>query len=45
MYQYLKTNKAVVICNGAMESGDHFKNGVSSKNQRSRKTLQVIVPL
>ena len=36
MYQYLKTTEAVVICNGAMESGDHFKNGVSSKNLMSR---------
>jgi len=36
MYQYLKTNGAVVNYSGVMEFGDHFKNGANSKSQTSR---------
>jgi len=35
----LKTNETVAYQGGAMESGDHFKNGASSKSQRSRGNI------
>jgi len=34
----LKTNEAFAYQGEAMESGDHFKNGASSKSQTSRKS-------
>jgi len=33
----LKTNETVAYQGGVMESGDHFKNGASSKSQMSRE--------
>jgi len=39
----LKTNEAVAYQGGAMESGDHFKNGASSKSQLSRGNIFKII--
>jgi len=34
-----KTNEAVAYQGGAMETGDHLKNGASSKSQMSRGNI------
>jgi len=41
MYQYFKTSLAVASYYGAMESGDHFKNGANPKSLmiREKKSL------
>jgi len=43
MYQNFKTNETAANCSGAMESGNHFKNGASSKSQMSRKNKSMSV--
>jgi len=35
-----KTNKAVANKSGAMESGDHFKNGAKLKSHTSRENIK-----
>jgi len=40
MYQHLEINEAVAGYSEAMESGNHFKNGASSKSQMSRANLK-----
>ena len=37
MYQYLKTNEAVVIYSGVIETREHFKNGAKQKSLMRKK--------
>ena len=41
MYQKFTTTRAIANRGSAMETGDHSKNGVSPKNQRSRRNFLI----
>jgi len=42
MYQRIENSEVRAHNNCPMETRDHFKNGVSPKNQRSRGNLNII---